>query len=513
MIFLSYSHVDAAWMERVSNHLHVLVDSSSLRTWDDRGIRPGKEWLPEIEKALEQARVAVLLVSIEFLNSPFIRGTELPRLLERRNREGLRVIPLLVRPCAWQKVPWLAPLQILPRGAQPLSGMAPNEYESVLAQLAEEVASELALDPPLKVSPAISPTGGNPEQQALLSVEIERELLATSARLDAASCSLMAVDRDSGGKYLHIRWAYGVNSDRIRDLRLESDQGIRGLVFTRNIPHVTNDLPTDSAFSPAVARKADLTPQSMVTVPVARRGNVLGVAQFVNKASGRFTDADRDLAMAFADRIAPILEKVIEPPPEGPYEGVRECSVLFTDITNYGLVANTHDLPITTKFLNEYLTLVCNAALRRRFWIDKFLGDGVMVVVNAPRARPDFALDSIRLVLEIEAEMQRLVAQWVRFGVAPVSQLKSRIGIATGHVYLGNIGHPEVHWYTAIGPSVNLAWRLLELGARDDDCIMICPRTHELAAGRVRAERVSVGYRDASTEPGFGYRVRELLAH
>jgi hypothetical protein len=365
MVFLSYSHKDTPWMERVASHLQVLVDSESLRIWDDRSIKPGQDWLPEIEKALEAARVAVLLVSIEFINSPFVRNAEIPRLLARRKAQGLRVVPLLIRPCAWQKVPWLAALQILPRGARPLSDMEPNEYEAVLADLVEEVSSGLARETTASmVQVGALGSGPSSEQQALLAAEIEQELLATSARLDTASCSLMAVDRDSGGKYLHIRWAYGVNSERIRDLRLESDQGIRGLVFTRNIPHVSNNLPTDSAFSPSVAMKTDLKPESMVTVPISKGGTMLGVAQFVNKARGELSNADKDKAMEFAARVAPLLERLLEPPAEGPYEGVRECSILFTDITNYGLVANTSGLPVTTKFLNEYLTLVCDAARR-----------------------------------------------------------------------------------------------------------------------------------------------------
>jgi hypothetical protein len=80
----------------------------------------------------------VLLISIEFINSHFVRNAEVPRILARRKKQGIRVIPLLVRPCAWRKVSWLAALQILPRDARPLSDMTPNEYEAVLAELVEE---------------------------------------------------------------------------------------------------------------------------------------------------------------------------------------------------------------------------------------------------------------------------------------------------------------------------------------------------------------------------------------
>jgi hypothetical protein len=74
-----------------------------LDIWDDRRIAIGDDWLPEIEQAMNAAKVAVLLISADFLVSKFIRGVEVPRLLQRRQDEGLRIVPVLVRPCAWKK--------------------------------------------------------------------------------------------------------------------------------------------------------------------------------------------------------------------------------------------------------------------------------------------------------------------------------------------------------------------------------------------------------------------------
>jgi len=92
-VFLSYSHKDEAWKDRLVTHLAGLERNGLLRTWNDRLIQAGQKCLPEIETAMEEARVAVLLMSPDFLASKFIQTREVPRLLERRAQEGVHMVP------------------------------------------------------------------------------------------------------------------------------------------------------------------------------------------------------------------------------------------------------------------------------------------------------------------------------------------------------------------------------------------------------------------------------------
>ncbi len=94
-IFISYSHEDEAWKDRVASHLKVLQEQGILEIWDDREIRLGEEWLPEIEEALNSSDVAVLLVSPDFLTSRFILDKEVPRLLERRETDHMEIFPVI----------------------------------------------------------------------------------------------------------------------------------------------------------------------------------------------------------------------------------------------------------------------------------------------------------------------------------------------------------------------------------------------------------------------------------
>ena len=112
-----------------------------LDVWDDRRIEAGDEWRAEIEHALNAVSIVVLLISANFLTSKFILDEEVPRLLERRAKQGVRVIPLIVKPCVWTQVKWLSPIQARPKDGRPLSAGNENQIDADLAALANEIAT------------------------------------------------------------------------------------------------------------------------------------------------------------------------------------------------------------------------------------------------------------------------------------------------------------------------------------------------------------------------------------
>lgn len=138
-IFISYSHKDEIWKDRLMTHLQVLALEDKFDIWEDRQIAAGDDWFAEIEQGINQASLAVLLVTANFLISEFIRRQEVSRLLERRRALGMRIYPIIVAPCPWQRVDWLAKIQVRPKDGKPLASGNEYQIDETLSNIALEI--------------------------------------------------------------------------------------------------------------------------------------------------------------------------------------------------------------------------------------------------------------------------------------------------------------------------------------------------------------------------------------
>jgi hypothetical protein len=112
-VFISYSHRDHAFLERLLVHLALLNRQGLITTWTDREITAGDRWRGQIHERLNSAGVVLALVSADFLASEYCHDIEMRRALERDAAGEARVIPIVVNPCAWRDSP-LGELQALP---------------------------------------------------------------------------------------------------------------------------------------------------------------------------------------------------------------------------------------------------------------------------------------------------------------------------------------------------------------------------------------------------------------
>ncbi len=89
LVFISYSHKDELWKDRLRPHLGVLEKADRISIWDDRQIDPGGKWYNKIKEVMDRAAVAVCLISADYLNSDFCTKEEIPYLLERNRKDGM----------------------------------------------------------------------------------------------------------------------------------------------------------------------------------------------------------------------------------------------------------------------------------------------------------------------------------------------------------------------------------------------------------------------------------------
>ena len=143
-IFISYSHRDEAWKDLLVKHLKVLENQGLVARWDDRQIRAGADWAQQIEQAAAQARLAILLISDDFLASKFIMQREVPYFLQRRNQGDLIVFPIIITDCFWDIIDWLKVIQVRPKDGKPLAEFEEAQRDKVIKEIVREIYNLLA---------------------------------------------------------------------------------------------------------------------------------------------------------------------------------------------------------------------------------------------------------------------------------------------------------------------------------------------------------------------------------
>jgi hypothetical protein len=143
-LFISYSHEDEKWLDRLRVFLKPLVREGQIDLWSDKRIAPGSKWKTEIDIALNKATVAVLLVSANFLASDFIAEAELPDLLAAAEERGLIVLPVIVGPSQFANIQELSKFQAVNSPDRPLTALRQNEREEVLNKVANTVRDLLS---------------------------------------------------------------------------------------------------------------------------------------------------------------------------------------------------------------------------------------------------------------------------------------------------------------------------------------------------------------------------------
>ena len=161
---------------------------------------------------------------------------------------------------------------------------------------------------------------------------------------------------------------------------------------------------------------------------------------------------------AFSRYVSPaVVNQLAENPDSLTVKGHRQqVTFLFTDVAGFTTMSEELDSAVLSDVLNDYLDGACEIIFQHAGTIDKFIGDAIMVVFNAPVPQQDHVQRAVRcaLALDVYCEnfREKQAAAGVKFGV-------TRIGIHTGEATVGNFGSHTRMDFTALGDTVNTAAR------------------------------------------------------
>lgn len=369
-----------------------------------------------------------------------------------------------------------------------------NRMVRELAIKNEKLATEITeKDAMSKVSLAMS---------SLMPVDTILNLIVENSKVvtHAEASSLLLLNKATQKLRFHV--AKGENASELSDVEIDKGAGIAGHVAATGAALLVPDAYADPRFNRGYDQKTGFRTRSLLTVPMTTKGEIVGVIQVANKIDGGgdgvFSTSDQQLLESFAAQAAVSLENArllestrkmadelrialeaernltIEKAKMGAYiprsvvddiSRNREqklalggrtvlATMLFSDIKGFTSLSEKMDPQDIVKFLNVYMTAMCNIIEEETGVVDKFIGDGIMAIFT-PETSPQHAAAAVRAGVRMQQKLDE-----IRRCDSNIRHLQMRVGINTGVVVAGNIGSETRMDYTVIGDNVNVASRI-----------------------------------------------------
>ena len=144
-VFISYSHEDKRWLDSFVTALKPYSREEKIKVWSDRDIAPGSDWAREIGAAIDNSRVAVLLVTPNLLASDYIMEKELPLILEKNSKGDLVVFWIAVSYSSYDLTP-LVQLQAANDPNLPLDQLSTADRNKELTLIAQKLAKAMDIN-------------------------------------------------------------------------------------------------------------------------------------------------------------------------------------------------------------------------------------------------------------------------------------------------------------------------------------------------------------------------------
>lgn len=145
-VFIGYSHQDQKYLGDASllGYLKDVENQGLVEFWSDKRITTGNLWNAEIQRKITESKIALLLVSQAFLNSPYIQNQEIPRFLKQRSEQGMIIFPIILSACDWESHHWLKETQFLPRDGKNIESdyRSPGDRKKLFLEVLRDLRNQ-----------------------------------------------------------------------------------------------------------------------------------------------------------------------------------------------------------------------------------------------------------------------------------------------------------------------------------------------------------------------------------
>lgn len=177
----------------------------------------------------------------------------------------------------------------------------------------------------------------------------------------------------------------------------------------------------------------------------------------------------------------------------------KEVTILFSDIRGFTTMSERLSAEKVVATLNEYFNSMVDVVFEYEGTLDKYIGDAIMAVFGSPASHPDDPMRAVRTAVKMRAKLNELNEK--RKVDGDEEPIRIGIGINTGNVIAGNIGHIQRMEYTVIGDNVNLASRIEGLTKNYNCHIIIAESTYEKVRDFVHVKKLGGVTVKGKTQP------------
>lgn len=220
----------------------------------------------------------------------------------------------------------------------------------------------------------------------------------------------------------------------------------------------------------------------------------------------RHLEAERErIRQTFGRVVAPrVRDRLLEDPSALRLDGIRQpLTVLFADIHQFTNFSERNQPEDLFEILNSYLSLAAQAVLEEEGTLDKFMGDAVMALWNAPDPQVDHTLRAARAAIAMNQAIRKH-----RTMMSEENQLFFSVGINVGDAMVGNVGTPDLFNYTAIGDTVNYSQRLESIA--EPGQIILSKAAYEAIAKHIIAKEMPPVKVKGKAEAAVVYELIEI---